>query len=340
MMSAIEAKIMGISDASAWARRLQNAGKKLAVTNGVFDLLHRGHLQYLSEAASQADALLVAINSDASVKQLKGPERPIVNENDRAYMLASLECVSAVVIFNAPKPVEVFKAIHPNVYVKGGDYTEETLDREEHALLKAGGARFSFIKFVEGHSTTSVIRKIREGTEATVPSDGRLAPILSRRSVRKFQLRPVGRELLTELMKAAMAAPSACCKDPWHFEVVTKPETLKEIASRLPNGAFVANAGACICVIGDLFKAHGGELSYMLQDCSAATENILIAAPLLGLGACWLGVHPRQDRVDALRRIFGLPKTMVPVSCIAIGWPGDHPQSRTRYNESAVHFDF
>jgi len=338
-MSATEEKIMGLDEAAAWAKSLQDSGKRVAVTNGVFDLLHRGHLQYLSEAASMADALLVAINSDASVKQLKGPERPIVNEYDRAYMLASLGCVSAVVIFNAPKPVDVFKAIHPNVYVKGGDYTEETLDREEHALLKAGGARFSFIKFVDGHSTTSVIKKIREGAEMTLHSDVRLAPILSRRSVRKFQLRPVGRELLTELLKAATAAPSACCKDPWHFEVVTKPETLKEIASCLPNGAFVANAGACICVVGDILKAHGGELSYMLQDCSAATENILIAAPLLGLGACWLGVHPRQNRVDALRKIFGLPENMIPVSCIAIGWPGDHPQSRTRYDENAVHFD-
>ena len=339
-MSTPDEKIMGLSEAAEWARTLQKAGKRLAVTNGVFDLIHAGHIKYLQEASEHADALLVAINGDASVRQLKGPERPIVNEEDRAYILASLECVSAVVVFDSTRPLEVFKAIHPDVYVKGGDYTEETLDREEHALLKAGGASFSFIKFVEGHSTTGVIRKIREGVAAGVQSDNRLSPILSRRSVRKFQLRPVGREQLTELLKAAMAAPSACCRDPWHFEAVTSRERLKEIAACLPNGAFLADAGACICVVGDISKAHGGELSYMLQDCSAATENILIAAPLLGLGACWLGVHPRQDRVDALRKIFGLPDTMIPVSCIALGWPGDHPQSRTRYNESAIHFDF
>ncbi len=339
-MDSTEKKIMGLVEATEWANRLQAAGKRIAVTNGVFDLLHAGHIKYLQEAASKADALLVAINSDASVRQLKGPERPIVNESARAYILASLECVSAVVIFNAPKPVEVFRSIHPNIYVKGGDYTEETLDREEHALLKAGGARFSFIKFVEGHSTTSVIKKIRDGVETKVSSDGRLSPILSRRSVRKYQLRPVGHELLTELLKAAMAAPSACCKDPWHFEVVTSLETLKAIASCLPNGTFLANAGACICIVGDISKAHGGELSYMLQDCSAAAENILVAAPLLGLGACWLGVHPRMDRVNALKRLFCLPECMIPVCCIAIGWPGEHPQSRTRYNESSVHFDF
>ena len=163
LMSATEAKIMGIAEAAAWAKSLQDAGKSLAVTNGVFDLLHRGHLQYLSEAAEQADALLVAINSDASVKLLKGPERPIVNENDRAYMLASLECVSAVVIFDAPKPVEVFKAIHPNVYVKGGDYTVESLDPSERSALLAAGADSRVIPFVPGYSTTGTLKKAGQG---------------------------------------------------------------------------------------------------------------------------------------------------------------------------------
>ena len=338
-MSTPEEKIMSLAEAAEWAKSLQKEGKRLAVTNGVFDLIHAGHIKYLQEAANQADALLVAINSDASVKQLKGPERPIVNEEDHAYILASLECVSAIVVFDSTRPLEVFSAIHPNVYVKGGDYTEETLDKDEHALLKSGGASFSFIKFVEGHSTTSVIKKIREGISTDVATDNRLSPILSRRSVRKFQLRPVGKEQIVELLKAAMAAPSACGKNPWHFEIVTAPERLRELASFLPNGSFLSEASACICVVGDISKAHGGELSYMLQDCSAATENILIAAPLLGLGACWLGVHPRQPRIDALKQFFNLSDNFIPFCCIALGWPGEHPQARTKYDESAVHFD-
>ncbi|MBR4673419.1 MAG: nitroreductase family protein [Victivallales bacterium] len=331
-------KILTIDEAANWAKELRRSGHTLAVTNGVFDLLHRGHVQYLMEAASQADALLVAINSDAAVKQLKGPERPIVCEQDRAFMLASLKCVSAVVIFDSTRATSVFQAIAPDVYVKGGDYTEETLDREEHAVLKAAGARFSFIPFIAGRSTTTVIKQIRDGASPQVLADRRIDPILSRRSIRRFQLRPVGQEQLKELLKAGMAAPSACAKDPWFFLTVTKPELLKAIAEKLPNGKFLAEAPACICIAGDLHKAHGGELSYMLQDCSAAAENILLAANLLGLGGCWLGVHPREERVKALQELFALPAHILPVCCLAIGWPAESPQPRTRYRDEAVRF--
>ena len=283
-----------------------------------------------------AALLLVAINSDAAVKRLKGPERPIVSEQDRAFMLASLECVSAVVIFDSTRATSVFQAIAPDVYVKGGDYTEDTLDREEHAVLKAAGARFSFIPFIAGRSTTTVIRQIRSGSSPQPPADRRIDPILSRRSVRRFQLRPVGQEQLKELLKAGMAAPSACAKDPWVFLGVTAPEILKAIAAKLPNGHFLADAPACICIAGDLHKAHGGELSYLLQDCSAAAENILLAANLLGLGGCWLGVHPRAERVKALQELFALPAHILPVCCLAIGWPAESPQPRTRYRDDAV----
>ena len=337
-MKTPDEKIVTIEQAAAWAKELRRDGRTLAVTNGVFDLLHRGHIQYLSQAASQADALLVAINSDAAVKQLKGPDRPIVCEADRAFILASLECVAAVVVFDSTRATPVFQAIAPDVYVKGGDYTEETLDREEHAVLKASGCRFSFIPFIAGKSTTTVIRQIREGAQPAPEADRRIDFILRRRSIRRFQLRPVGEELLKELLKAGMAAPSACAKDPWRFQVVTDPGMLAKIASRLPNGQFIKQAPACICIAGDLHRAHGGELSYMLQDCSAAAENILLAADALGLGGCWLGVHPREERVKALQELFALPEEIVPVLCMAIGWPGEHPQPRTRYREEAVRF--
>ena len=337
-MKSPKEKLFTLEDASRWAKELRREGRTLAVTNGVFDLLHRGHVQYLMEAAAQADALLVAINSDAAVKRLKGPERPIVCEQDRAFMLASLECVSAVVIFDCTRATSVFQAITPDVYVKGGDYTEETLDREEHAVLKAAGARFSFIPFIAGRSTTSVIKQIRGGGVLQPQADRRIDSILSRRSVRRFQLRPVGQEQLKELLKAGMAAPSACAKDPWLFLGITDSEMLKTIAAQLPNGHFLAEAPACICIAGDLHKAHGGELSYLLQDCSAAAENILLAANLLGLGGCWLGVHPREERVKALQALFGLPEHILPVCCLAIGWPAESPQPRTRYRDDAVRF--
>lgn len=165
----------------------------------------------------------------------------------------------------------------------------------------------------------------------------RLAPIFARRSVRRFTGQPVPDDLLRDLLEAAMAAPSAVGKDPWHFIVVRDPAMIARIADGLPNGKFVVQAGLCILVCGELGRAHAHELSYMIQDCSAAIENLLIAAAILGLGACWLGVHPREDRVRYLRTLFDLPEGIVPISGIAVGWPADVPAARTRFRPDAVH---
>lgn len=156
-----ESKIMTLGEAAAWRNELRRRGLRLAVTNGCFDLLHRGHAEYLARARGCADALLVAVNSDASVKAIKGPNRPVVGQADRAFLLASLEVVDAVVIFSGAKPLDVFPRVVPDVYVKGGDYTEETIDREEHAVLKGLGCEFRFIPFVPGFSTTSTISRVR-----------------------------------------------------------------------------------------------------------------------------------------------------------------------------------
>lgn len=161
-----QTKIMSLAEAVEWRDALRERGARLAVTNGVFDLLHRGHVQYLFAASACADALLVAVNSDASVKIIKGPERPVVCEQDRAYLVAGLEAVDAVVVFDTPKPLAVLQSIRPDVYVKGGDYDETTIDREEHALLKSQGAEFCFIPFVQGRSTTSTIAKVRSDASA------------------------------------------------------------------------------------------------------------------------------------------------------------------------------
>ncbi len=136
-----------------------------------------------------------------------------------------------------------------------------------------------------------------------------------------------------------MAAPSAAGKDPWHFIVVREQEMLKRIAENLPYGKFIVQAGMCIIVCGDLERAHANELSYMTQDCSAAIENLMIAAAILGLGTCWLGVHPREERVQYLSALFNLPKNIVPLAGIAVGWPVDTPAARTRFRQEAVHTD-
>lgn len=165
----------------------------------------------------------------------------------------------------------------------------------------------------------------------------RLRWIFARRSIRVYEDRPVPDDLVRDLLEAAMAAPSAVAKDPWRFVVVRTRETLRAIAAGLPNGKMLAHAAVGIAVCGDLTAAHDRQLSYLLQDSSAAIENLLLAASALGLGACWLGVHPREDRMALVRKALGLPADVVPVSVVAVGWPAEEKEPRTRYDESKVH---
>jgi rfaE bifunctional protein nucleotidyltransferase chain/domain len=129
-------------------------------TNGVFDILHRGHVTYLAQARDLGASLVVGLNSDASARRLgKGPDRPLNTELDRACVLAALESVSLVVIFDEATPVELLKRVRPQWYVKGGDYDIETL--AETALVRSWGGRSCALPFVDGHSTTSLVKRIR-----------------------------------------------------------------------------------------------------------------------------------------------------------------------------------
>lgn len=163
--------------------------------------------------------------------------------------------------------------------------------------------------------------------------------IFARRSIRRYIDRPLSDEILTDLIEAAMAAPSAVAKDPWHFIVVRDRATLDGLADLLPHGKMLGHAAAAILVCGDIDRAHDGLESYMLQDCSAAIENILLAATVLGIGSCWLGIHPRPDRIEGVRTLFDLPGKIIPVSGIALGWPEAGKEPRTRYRGSAVHWE-
>ncbi len=333
-------KIISLDSLPQWREQLRAIGQRLVVTNGVFDLLHPGHAQYLRIARSLGDALLVCINDDDGVKALKGPTRPLLNQDDRACMLAALESVSAVTIFAGCKATEVLRLAQPDIYVKGGDYSEDSLDREEYAILKQTEAQIRFVHFVGNFSTSNSVRKINAAAAATTPEqkNSRLDFIYARRSIRKYQPRPVAAETLRELVRAGMAAPSACAKNPWEFIVVTEKEILATIAGFLPNGKFLAEAAAGILLCGNLQKAHAGELSYLLQDCTAAIENILLAANALGLGACWLGVHPRPERIEKLQSFCQLPENILPIACLAIGWPDEEKSPRTNFQEEALHW--
>ena len=155
--------VMTLEEAVEARRKLAASGRKLAVTNGCFDLLHRGHAEYLMQARSLADALFVLVNSDASVRALKGPTRPVNAELDRAFLLACLKFVDGVVIFHSSRCDAELAALKPDVYVKGGDYTVESLDPSERSALLAAGADIRFIPFVPGYSTTGTLKKAGQG---------------------------------------------------------------------------------------------------------------------------------------------------------------------------------
>ena len=167
--------------------------------------------------------------------------------------------------------------------------------------------------------------------------DERLDIIYRRRSVRAYQDKEIEDSVVREILEAAMAAPSAVAKDPWHFIVVRNSETLKRTAEALPYGKMLGDAPLGIIVCGDIHQAHDEQESYLLQDCAAAIENLLVGAAALRVGSCWLGVHPRQERIDHVRAVFELPTHIIPVSAIALGYPDETASPRTRYREEAVH---
>ncbi len=170
----------------------------------------------------------------------------------------------------------------------------------------------------------------------TTQSDDKLDFIFGRRSIRAYTRDVVSDEAVQTLLEAAMAAPSSAACDPWRFVVVKNREMLATIKSELPYGQMLGSAALAIVVCGDLKAAHDKQLSYLLQDCSAAIENLLLCAYVLGLGACWLGVHPGEQRIKSLREILRLQESAIPVACIAIGYPAETKEPRTRFNPDYV----
>jgi nitroreductase len=157
--------------------------------------------------------------------------------------------------------------------------------------------------------------------------------ILARRSIRKYTAEPVSDEKIIKLLEATMAAPSASNRRPWHFVVVTERGKLDELAEGHPYGKMLFEAPLCIAVCGDPDISN----RFWVQDCSAATENLLLAAVGLGLGAVWLGVYPSDERVATVRRALGIPEAIIPLNLISIGVPAEEKEPRTQYDEARVH---
>jgi rfaE bifunctional protein nucleotidyltransferase chain/domain len=145
-------------DLSALGERLRAEGKRIVFTNGCFDLLHVGHLRYLQQARALGEVLVVGLNTDAGVRRLKGPSRPIVPEEERAELLAGLECVDYVTLFDEPTPVETIAALRPHLHAKGGDYRVEDLPEAE--TVRAGGGEVVIMALVPGRSTTDIVARV------------------------------------------------------------------------------------------------------------------------------------------------------------------------------------
>jgi nitroreductase len=162
--------------------------------------------------------------------------------------------------------------------------------------------------------------------------------IYARRSIRKYQDKPVEKEKLETLIKAAMSAPSANNRKPWEFVVVTDPELIRKVRSALMFGKYNAPAAIAVCGNTSLFK-NPVSTQFWVQDCSAATENILLAAVTLGLGTVWLGVHPIHNFSKRISKVLGLPAHIKPLNVIYVGYPAEEKPPRTQFNPACLHWE-
>jgi rfaE bifunctional protein nucleotidyltransferase chain/domain len=153
-------KLISWADLPIWRAGIRASGKRLVVTNGCFDVLHLGHVTYLEEARNLGDLLLIGVSGDNSVQQLKGANRPVNNEQDRAAVLAALESVNGVCIFAEKTATRFLSLAQPDIYVKGGDYTLETLNQDERRTVEEAGGKIILLPFVPGKSTTALLEKI------------------------------------------------------------------------------------------------------------------------------------------------------------------------------------
>lgn len=158
-LSLVKSKIYAADSALSCVELWHKEGKHIVFTNGCFDIVHRGHLDYLAKAAALGDKLVVGLNTDASVRDIKGPERPVIDEYSRAWLLASLCYVDAVMLFNEPTPYELIGRVQPQVLVKGADYKAENI--VGYDIVTSGGGKVVTLEFLQGFSTTSIIEKIR-----------------------------------------------------------------------------------------------------------------------------------------------------------------------------------
>lgn len=204
--------------------------------------------------------------------------------------------------------------------------------------------RYKIVSAVLAVALVAALARLVANTEPAAPADPKtivLENILSRKSVRSYTEQPVNRAQLDTLVRAAMAAPSGRDMRPWKFVVVEDRTSLDSLRVRLPYAKMLGEAQAAIIVCGDLGVTddEGKPSTNWTFDCSAATENLLLAAEVMGLGAVWTGVHPYEERVEAVKAALGLPENIVPLNVIPIGYPKGDPQPKDKFDAANIHYN-
>lgn len=161
----------------------------------------------------------------------------------------------------------------------------------------------------------------------------------SRRSIRKYTAEKIPPDVLNEILCDAMSGPSAMRLDPWEFIVIDDKKILADVAQFMPHGAFLKDAACGIVVCGDINRAHINSISYLLQDVSSAVENLLLSAEMHNIGTCWLGVHPREERMEAVAKYFDLPENIIPVAAVAMGYKAESKEPQSRFDINKIHFN-
>ena len=179
--------------------------------------------------------------------------------------------------------------------------------------------------------------KCKSNCNDSCKSEVILESIMTRTSIRRYTDQPVAKETVEKLLRAGMAAPTAVNRQPWHFVAITSREKLDELAGTARNGGMLRQAPLAIVVCGDMDKAMTGKgQAFWIQDCSAATENILLAAHALGLGAVWTGVYPMDERVAEVSKVLSLPQNIVPLCTIIVGYPAEQPKPKDKWKPENV----
>ncbi len=168
-------------------------------------------------------------------------------------------------------------------------------------------------------------------------NETQLTALLSRRSIRKYSDRTIADSDIETILKAAMYAPSAVNKQPWHFIVTSDRQLFEQVTEIHPNAKFLKGASHAILVCGDEKLQHDD--GYYLADCGAATQNILLAAHMLGIGSCWIGVFPREKRMELFSKLFQLPPHVQPFALVSLGYPDEIKQDPERFSKEKIHFD-